>query len=209
MAAKSYDDTPALPWTGENLAVPLTMRKIFAAFLILGLAWGAGLGCGPEQKPVSKKATEFRTKALSLLGNAKKRLAPLSSKDNRAQLRQALEELYKDSVANNQALPCGVGVVDADGVVIMGAFPDPKVKGGLMVVDGGRDYSQYDKVKQAINSRSNAHFTLYTSDGAVYMICSPLNENRRTGAICLAFYEGTLRDELGVSDEEFASLNFN
>ncbi|MCF8043323.1 MAG: hypothetical protein K9K65_01170 [Desulfarculaceae bacterium] len=191
------------------MAVPLTVRAIFAACLILGLAWAVGIGCGSEQKPVSKKAAEFRTRALSLLVNAKKRLGPLASQDKQDQLRQAMRDLYKDSVANNQALPCGVGILGDNGKALMAAFPDPKAKGGLMVVDGGKDYSQYDKVKQAINSRGNAHFTLYTSDGAVYMICSPLNENRRTGAICLAFFEVTLRDELGVSDEDFASLNFN
>lgn len=200
---------PGQPRTGENLAVPLTVRTIFAACLILGLAWAVGIGCGSEQKPVSKKAAEFRARALSLLVNAKKRLGPLASQDKQDQLRQAMRELYKDSVANNHALPCGVGVIDAGGRALMGAFPDPKAKGGLMVVAGGKDYSQYDKVKQAIAARGNAHFTLYTIDGAVYMICSPLNEDGRSGAICLAFFEGTLRDELGVSDQDFASLNFN
>lgn len=194
---------------GEKPAVPPNARIVIAACLVLGLAWAVGPGCGSEQKPVSKKAAEFRARALSLLGNAKKRLGPLASQDKQDQLRQAMRELYKDSVANNQALPCGVGVIDAGGRALMGAFPDPKAKGGLMVVEGGKDYSQYDKVKQAINARGNAHFTLYTSDGAVYMICSPLSENGRTGVICLAFFEGTLRDDLGLSDEDFASLNFN
>lgn len=194
---------------GEKPALPSIARIAFAAFLILGLAWGMGLGCGSEQKQVSKKAAEFRTRALSLLVNAKKRLGPLAFPEKQDQLRQAMRDLYKESVANNQAMPCGVGVIDAGGRALMGAFPDPKAKGGLMVVDGGKDYSRYEKVKEAIKSRGNAHFTLYTNDGAVYMICSPLNESGRSGAICLAFFEGTLRDELGVSDEEFASLNFN
>ena len=189
--------------------VPSSVRIVFAAFLILGLAWGVGLGCGSERKPVSQKAAEFRTRALSLLGNAKKRLAPLATQDKQDQLRQAMRELYKDSVAKDEALPCGVGVIDGDGRVLMGAFPDSKAKGGLMVVVDGKDYSQYDKVKQAIKARGNVHFTLYTNDGAVYMICSPLNESGRSGAICLAFFEGTLLDELGVSDKDFASLDFN
>ncbi|MCB2193951.1 MAG: hypothetical protein KQI62_20420 [Deltaproteobacteria bacterium] len=189
--------------------MPSTSRKALAALLILGLVWGVGLGCGSEQKPVSKKAAEFREKALSLLSKAKKRLAPLSEQKKHEQLRQALRELYKDSVDNEQALPCGVGIIDPSGRAIMGAFPDPEAKGGLMVVDGGRDYSQYDKVKKAINTRGNSHFTLYTSDGTVYMICSPLNESGRSGAVCLAFFQGTLHEDLGVSEEDFASLNFN
>lgn len=199
----------SLPKPGEKPAVPPNARIVIAACLVLGLAWAVGLGCGSEQKPVSKKAAEFRTRALSLLDNAKKRLAPLATPDKQEQLHQAMRELYKDSVANDQALPCGVGVIDGDGRALMGAFPDPRAKGGLMVVAGGKDYSQYDKVKQAIRARGNAHFTLYTSDGAVYMICSPLSGSGRTGAICLAFFEVTLRDELGVSHEDFASLNFN
>lgn|GEM_PF-1405858 len=199
----------SLPKPGEKPAVPPNARIVIAACLVLGLAWAVGLGCGSEQKPVSKKAAEFRTRAMSLLGSAKKRLGPLVTQDKQDQLSQAMRELYKDSVANNQALPCGVGVIDGNGKALMGAFPDPKAEGGLMVVAGGKDYSQYDKVKQAIKARGNAHFTLYTSDGAVYMICSPLGENGRFGAICLAFFEGTLRDELGVSNEDFASLNFN
>ena len=199
----------SLPKPGEKLTVPSTVRIVFAAFLILGLAWGGGLGCGSEQKPVSQKAANFRKQALNLLGNAKKRLAPLATQDKQDQLRQAMRELYKDSVAKDEALPCGLGVIDGYGRVLMGAFPNSKAKGGLMVVVGGKDYSQYDKIKQAIKARGNTHFTLYTNDGAVYMICSPLNESGRSGAVCLAFFEGTLLDELGVNDEDFASLNFN
>lgn len=189
--------------------MPASVRLTITLLLLLGLAWGAGGGCGSDQKPVSAKAAQFRERALSLLKNAKQRLGPLAASDKRAQLGRAMRDLYRDSLAAGQALPCGVAVVGGDGRAVMGAFPDPQAPGGLMVVSGDKDYSQYDKMRQAIASRGISHFTLYTSDGPVYMICSPLNQDGRSGLVCLAFFQVTMRGELGVSDEDFVSLNFN
>lgn len=209
MTAEVYDSIRRWLQLGEKLEVPLAERRIFAACLILGLVWGVGLGCQSSQEPSGDKAKKFRQAALAQLQKAKAQLGPLVGSATQKQMHQAMREFYKDSLAKGESLPCGLGVLDQDGVVLAGSFPDPQAPGGVAVVSGGKNYSQYDKIKQAIKGRDIAHFKLYTSDGTVYMICSPLNEKGRAGAVCLAFFGDTLHDELGVSDKDFASLNFN
>lgn len=192
------------------MAVSLCVRSLFAACLILGLSWAAGLGCRPPQEPTGVKAEKFRQAALVQLQRAKSELGPLAAPGKSGELRTALRKFYRDSLAKSRQMPCGLAVLDDAGVVLGGSYPDPKAPDGVAVVSGGGNYSQYDKIKQAINGRANSHFTLYTADGTVYMICSPLKAaGKAAGAVCLAFFADTLHNELGVSDKDFAALNFN
>ena len=192
------------------MAVPLTARRIFAACLILGLAWATGFGCQSAQEPAGGKVNKFRQAVLAHLQKAKAQLGPLASPEKREELMAAMRKLYDETGGTGGNLPCGLGVLDQGGVVLAGGYPDPQAPGGVAVVSGGKNYSQYDKVKQVVKGRDNSHFTLYTTDGKVYMICSPLNDGGRArGAVCLAFFGDTLNDELGVSDKDFAALDFN
>lgn len=190
--------------------MPVTARSVFAACLILGLAWAVGLGCQSAQEPAGGRVNKFRQAVLAQLQKAKAQLGPLASPEKREELKAAMRKLYDETRVKGEQLPCGLGVLDQSGVMLAGGYPDPRAPGGVAVVSGGRNYSQYDKIKQVVKGRDNSHFTLYTSDGTVYMICSPLKDGGRArGAVCLAFMGKTLHDELGVSGKDFAALDFN
>ena len=159
---------------------------------------------------MGEKAREFQKTAVEELQVAKARLGPLAAPEKHQELKAAMAKFLAEMQARGRNLPFGLGVLDETGVVLAGAYSDPKGPGGQTMVDSGRNYSQYDKVKQAIRGPGNSHFTLYTTDGAVYMVCSPLEyEGRPAGAVCLALLGDSLHKDFGVSDQEFAALNFN
>jgi hypothetical protein len=198
------------PKPGRNPNVAANLRIVLASVLLLCLAGGVGIGCGSEPPPVvSPQAAEFRKQVLSMLKLVDKRLGPLATPEQEPQLRQAVRELCEKTLAKGTTLPYGLAVIGADGKTLAGAIADPQAAGGVNMVKVNKDYSKYEKLQQALKGEGVAHFTLYTGDGKVYMVCSPFKTGGSGGAACLAFQESTLPDSLKIGEKEFESLNFN
>ena len=198
------------PKPGRNPTVPVSMRIISTSVLLWCLAWAVGLGCGSEPPPtVSPKAAEFRKQVLHMLELTDKHLGPLATPEQEPQLRRAINEMIEKGAAKDMTMPYALAVIGADGKTLAGAMVDPQAGDGLKVVKVTKDYSKYEKLRLALQGKGTAHFTLYTGDGKVYMICSPFKTGGNGGGACLAFQEGTLPDGLKISDKEFESLNFN
>ncbi|BEQ13359.1 hypothetical protein [Desulfoferula mesophila] len=144
-----------------------------------------------------------------MLMAADENLGPLATPEQELQLRPVMNELIQKAAAKGMNMPYALAVVGQGGKTPAGAMADPQAGGGPKVVKTTKDYSKYEKLRQALKGGRVAHFTLYTGEGKVYMVCSPFKTGGNGGAACLAFQEGTLPGNLKIDEKEFESLNFN
>ena len=178
------------------------------AALALLLFWAAA--CSSQPGGLSAKALNFKKEALAHLAKAEAALPRPFDDSMRQPLEKGLEKLFQQAQDNHSPLPCGLVVLDSNGRVITGRFPDPTHPRGVATLKGGKNYSRYEKMREVLEKGKKAQFPLFYPDGKLYVVCSPVKKGGGVaGAICLSFAAEVLHDQLGVSQEEFLALDFN
>jgi len=168
----------------------------------------AAAGCG-GQEAVSAKAREFKAAALAHIKQAKARLPALEGPELGQKVDQVLRQMFREAHQKGAPLPCALAVLDRQGRVIAGRYPDTTQPEGVVAATPGQNYSRYQGMRQVLQEGRTAHFPLYDSGGQLYVICSPLERGGSVqGALCLGFDAQEVHGRLGVSQKEFLALNF-
>ena len=129
-------------------------------------------------------------------------MEPVARKDV-AGVKAALEKVESPAVKLCRMCPFEIGVLDQSGK-ILSAYP---VKG-----DGKpKDYSNYDLVKKAINSKKIQQQTLFLPDGSkLYLVCAPLiQQDKLIGLVAIAISSKDAEKRWGLTEKEFLALDFN
>lgn len=170
----------------------------------------AAAACSGQEEAVSAKAREFKAAALGYLQRTKAVLPRLQGPGLDQKVDQALRRVFREAHAQGAPLPCAVAVLDHQGRVIAGRYPDPQKPEGETVSTPGQNYSRYQGMRQVLQDGRTMHFPLYDPSGELYAVCAPVEQDGSVrGALCLGFDARTIHQDLGVSAKEFLALNFN
>ena len=77
--------------------------------------------------------------------------------------------------------------------------------------DKAKDFSSYDVVIKAINSKKIQQQRLFLQDGAkLYLVCAPLiREDTLIGLVAIAISSTDAQQKWGLKEKEFLALDFN
>jgi len=160
-------------------------------------------GCQAREAPLSPGAATFKQELKSCFDNLGVTLMEPVAKQDLAGIRAALEKVESPAVKLCRLCPFEIGVLDPSGETLA-AYP---VKG-----DGkAKNFSSYDLVKKAINSKKIQQQQFFLQDGAkLYLVCAPLiRENALIGLVAIAINSEDAAKKWGLTEKEFLALDFN
>lgn len=164
------------------------------------------LGCKLKELPLSENALVFQEEMRATI---KKLSLPFTESASRGDLKgveAALNKIYEDGEKSGQPLNYGLGVLDKNGVMLAGRYPGkPDWSFSL------QNYSKYKVITQALKERKVIQTKLFMQNEPVlYVICVPLlREKKVEGLLIVGFSSSQMKEKLGISEEEFMTMNFN
>jgi len=161
------------------------------------------VGCQAREAPLSPGAATFKQELKSCITNLSATLIEPVTKRDLAGIKAALEKAESPAVKLCRLCPFEIGVTDASGETLA-AYP---VKG-----DGkGKNYSQYDLVIKAINSKKIQQQRFFLQDGSeLYLVCAPLiREDKLIGLVAIAISSVEASKRWGLTEKEFLAMDFN
>jgi hypothetical protein len=124
-------------------------------------------GCQAKEAPLSPGAAAFKQEIKSCLDNLAVSLVEPVAKKDVAGIKAALEKAESPAVKLCRLCPFEIGVTDQSGETLA-TYP---VKGDSKA----KNYSGYDLVKKAINSKKIQQQRFFLPDGSkLYLVCGPL-----------------------------------
>ncbi len=175
----------------------------FVVILLLLLLL-AGMGCGKEEAPLKGGALELKKEVKKTLQKlAPLILDPVLKRDEKA-AEAALEKFVSETLQKSRAYPTAIGILIKDGTVMVRWS-----RTGFHI--NAENYIQYKIVSETLKNRKTNQQRLFLQGGErVYMICAPiLREKNVEGAVGLGFSASELKEQLGLSEEEFLAIDFN
>jgi hypothetical protein len=161
------------------------------------------IGCQAREAPLSPGAATFKHEMKSCLDTLTLTLMEPVAKKDLAGIKVALETVESPAVKLCRLCPFETGVLNPSGETL-GSYP---CKG-----DGkAKDYSSYDLVKKAINSKKVQQQQFFLQDGSkLFLICAPLiREDTLIGLIVIAINSEEAQKRWGLKEKEFLTLDFN
>lgn len=160
-------------------------------------------GCQAREVPLSPGAATFKHELKSCLNNLAASLMEPVAKKDLAGIKVALEKAESPAVKLCRLCPFEIGVTDQSGETLA-TYPakgDSKAK----------DYSGYDLVKKAINSKKIQQQQFFLPDGAkLFLVCAPLiREDKLIGLVAIAINSEEARKKWDLQEKEFLALDFN
>jgi hypothetical protein len=160
-------------------------------------------GCQSREAPLSPGAATFKQELKSCFDNLSVTLMEPVAKKDLPGIRAALEKVESPAAKLCRLCPFEIGVTDHSGETLA-VYP---VKG-----DGkGKNYSNYDLVKNAIKSKKIQQQQFFLQDGAkLYLVCAPLiRQDRLIGLVAIAISSEDAKQRWGLTEKEFLALDFN
>lgn len=172
---------------------------VILIFFLLG-----GVSCSKKEASLKQGTLEFRKEVKEIF----RRLAPLVLdpvlKGDEKAAEAALEKFVSKNLQKSRARPNGLGIVIKDGTVMVrwsrsGSYTSAE------------NYSEYKAVRETLKNGRTTQQRLFLQSGEkVYMICSPiLKEKNIEGVVGLGFHASEMKEQFGLSEEEFLALDFN
>ncbi|MGO8762006.1 MAG: hypothetical protein ACLQUS_08460 [Desulfobaccales bacterium] len=158
-------------------------------------------GCQAKEAPLSPAAATFKKEIKSCLAIlAAPLLEPVANKDA-AKIAGALEKVEPQTVKLCRMCPFQIGVLNAAGETLAVHPPTKENK----------NFSNYDLVVKAINSKKIQQQRLFLQDGAqLYLICAPLiRQDKVIGLMAIAISADEAEKRWGLTEKDFLALNFN
>jgi hypothetical protein len=176
----------------------LRIRMFLSLWAWLPVAWG----CQTQEPPLSPAAQAFKQEVQQAIGLVAKELVRPVARADVSGINAGLEKIMPSSIKLCRACPFMMGVLDPNGV-ILAIYPPKK--------DYSRHYSDYKLVMKALERGEICHGRLFLQDGSkLYTICSPLKEEgKAVGILVLTTTDEEVKQRWGLSEEEFAAINFN
>jgi hypothetical protein len=160
-------------------------------------------GCQAREGPLSPGAATFKQEVKSCLNNLSASLIEPVAKKDLAGIKVALEKAESPAVKLCRLCPFEIGVLSPLGETLA-AYP-PKGDGKP------KNYSNYDLVIKAINSKKIQQQQFFLADGAkLFLVCAPLiRENTLIGLVAIAINSEEAKKQWGLKEIEFLALDFN
>jgi len=160
------------------------------------------LGCQAREVPLSPGAATFKQEVKSCLDNLAVTLMEPVSKQDLAGIKAALEKVESPAVKLCRLCPFEIGVLNPSGETLA-AYPSGDGK--------QKNFSNYEVVIKAINSKKIKQQQLFLQDGAkLYLICAPLSrEGALIGLVAIAINSEDAAKKWGFKEKEFLALDLN
>jgi len=160
-------------------------------------------GCQAREAPLSPGAATFKQELKSCLDNLAVTLMEPVAKKDLAGIKAALEKVESPAVKLCRLCPFEIGVLSPSGETLA-AYP-PKGDGKP------KNYSNYDLVIKAINSKKIQQQQFFLPDGSkLFLVCAPLiHEDTLIGLVAIAINSEEAKKKWGLKEKEFLALDFN
>jgi hypothetical protein len=180
-------------------------KQSFQPFLVVLhlLVWlMVACGCQTREAPLSPAAAAFKKEVQQAIGMMAKELAGPVAKSDKTAIAAVLDKIMPTSLKLCRACPFMLGVLDPNGVILAVHPPKQEYSG---------NYSDYKLVMKALEDGEVCQGQLFLQDGSkLYTICSPLmKEGKAVGIMVLTTTDNEVKQRWGISDAEFAAINFN
>ena len=177
------------------------MNRKMRAMIMVVLVLAGGLGCQEAEPPLSPEAAKFQKEIQALINRiAPPLVEPVAGKDMKV-VEKALVKAFTLCAAECEGIFYNVFILDKNGV-LTAVYPPAEVK--------RFQFANYKAVQKAFAEKKPNQTILYQPDGtATLIICLPLlHKDQVVGILALGFEGANVRQERGVSQEEFLRLNF-
>jgi hypothetical protein len=160
-------------------------------------------GCQAREAPLSPGAATFKQELKSCLNNLSASLMEPVAKKDLAGIKAAMEKAESPAVKLCRLCPFEIGVLSPSGETLASYPP----KGD----DKPKNYSNYDLVIKAINSKKIQQQQLFLPDGAkLFLVCAPLiHEDTLIGLVAIAINSEEAKKKWDLKEKEFLALDFN
>ena len=160
-------------------------------------------GCQAREAPLSPGAASFKQEVKSCLNNLSASLIEPVAKNDLAGMKAALEKAESPAVKLCRLCPFEIGVLNPSAETLVSYPP----KGD----DKPKNYSNYELVIKAINSKKIQQQQLFLPSGAkLFLVCAPLiREDTLIGLVAIAINSEEAKKKWGLKEKEFLALDFN
>jgi hypothetical protein len=158
-------------------------------------------GCRAQEPPLSPGAATFKKEVKDCIaGLAAPLVEPVFRKDVPA-ITATLKEVEPKAIKLCRLCPFRIAVMNQLGETL--AVHPPK--------DKAANFSSYDLVIKAINSKQIQQQRFFLQDGSqLYIICTPLiRQDQVVGLLAIAINSEEAQKRWGLTGKEFLALNFN
>jgi hypothetical protein len=168
-------------------------------FLFVG-----GSGCGRKEPPVTKGGLEFKKQIRETVERLDPFLLEAASKEDRKRAETTLEKFASDAFQKNWVRPLLMGLIDKRGIVLA-CWP------GTVSSDAGNNFAQYNAFKKVLKDRKISQERLFLQGGQnTLVLCVPFpRKGEMTGILTFTFRPADLKDQMGLTEEEFLAMDFN
>jgi hypothetical protein len=168
-------------------------------FLIVG-----GSGCGKKESPVTKGGLEFKKQIKEMIKILEPPLLESASKEDRKTAETTFEKFASDVLQKSWVRPLVMGLSDKQGVVLA-RWP------GTVSSGPGVDFAQYNAFKKVLKDRKIFQEKLFLQGGQnTLLLCVPFpREGEMEGILAFTFRPGDLKEQMGLTEEEFLAMDFN
>ena len=172
------------------------------AVLMFLLAGGGG--CGRKEPPVTKGGLEFKKQIRETVERLDPFLLEAASKEDRKRAEMTLEKFASDAFQKNWVRPLLMGLIDKRGIVLA-RWP------GTVSSDAGNNFAQYNAFKKVLKDRKISQERLFLQGGQnTLVLCVPFpRKGEMTGILAFTFRPADLKDQIGLTEEEFLAMDFN
>lgn len=176
----------------------LTQLWILLSILLLGV----GYGCQSQEPPLSPAAARFKEEVRECLALLVKPLVEPVSQKNKAAIIETLKKSEPENLKLCQFCPFRMGVLDNHGNTLA-VYPPTQ---GMSL-----DFYRYGVVQEALNSHRISKQRLFLANGSgLYVICVPLlKDGQVIGVLAIALSASEAGSKWGLTEKEFAAMNFN
>lgn len=172
-------------------------------WLVLLIATTLFCGCQAKPAPLSPGAASFKHEIKGCLNNLFTALmTPVANKDVAA-INAALEKVESGAVKLCRLCPFQIGVLNQFGEALA-TYPP---KSG----NGAKNYSSYDLITKAINSKKIQQRRFFLQNGSgLYIICAPLvREEKVIGLVAIAVNSEDAAKRWNFTEKDFLDIDFN
>jgi hypothetical protein len=172
------------------------------AVLMFLLAGGGG--CGRKESPVTKGGFEFKKQIRETVEKLEPLLLESAAKEDRKRAETTLEKFASEAFQKNGVRPLLMGLIDQRGIVL--------ARGpGTVSSDSGNDFAQYHAFQKVLKDRKIFQERLFLQGGKnILLLCVPLlRKGDLEGILAFTFRPADLKDQIGLTEEEFLAMDFN